>query len=124
MTVTLVSGCAVSSTVKVSVPPSSLTDVEPADSVRRIPGASVSVVVTETFWALTTSNGSYEAPASTETVTVVVWSPSASGASGIPVTTTACGESQLPFVKVSVAGVTVASPVSPLTTLNTTFSVG
>ena len=50
--------------------------------------------------------------------------PSTSEASFTPVTVTVGALSQLPLVKVSVAGETVASPVSPLTMVSTTSVAG
>ena len=60
---------------------------------------------------------------STETVTVLVWSPSGRESS-TPVSVTVCAVAQLPGVNVSVAGSTVTSPVSLLVTVNDTLPAG
>ena len=56
-------------------------------------------------------------------VTLVFWSPS-SMSSSTPVTVTVCAVFQVPSVNVNVAGDTVASPVSPDTTVRTTSESG
>ena len=51
-------GWVLSTTVKVSVPPDSVVDVEPSDSEIETPGESSSEVVIVTVWSATASNAS------------------------------------------------------------------
>ena len=65
-------GWVLSTTVKVSVLPDSVVDVEPSDSETETPGESSSEVVTVTVWSATESNASSEEASTTETVSTVV----------------------------------------------------
>ena len=116
-------GSEFSTTVKLSVSPSSFTPVDPPDSITVNPAVSLSVVVTETAWSATLSKSSSEFPSTIESVTAVIWL-SSSTQSLIPVAVTVCGVFQLAAVKVSVAGLTVTSPVSAEVTEIWTSLVG
>ena len=95
-------GWAVSTTVKVSLLPASVTEVPPSDSTIVNPAPSLSTVVTLTDWSATASQSSSDEPSTTLRETVVFWSPSSSRSS-TPVTVTVCGSSQVLEVKVRVA---------------------
>ncbi len=115
-------GLAVSTTVNVpGAAPSATVSVA---GVTANPATSLSVVVTGRVWFATPSNWSSELAASTPMVSVVIWLPS-TRSSSTPVTVTVCATFQLPLVNVSlsVSGPTVASPLSPLVTNNTTSLV-
>ncbi|MCP4848931.1 MAG: hypothetical protein GY899_13405, partial [Verrucomicrobiaceae bacterium] len=86
-------------------------------------GASSSSVVADRVWSARLSKALSELPSLTVTVSVVVWSPSMS-ASSMPVTVTVWAVSQFDAVNVRDAVDTVASPVSPEETSNTTSDVG
>ncbi len=107
--------------MKVSLVPSSLTL---AAVVQRVnPAASSSMVVTRVERSPRESNASSEPASTTATATAVTRLPSAS-LSSTPVAVTTCSVDQLSVVKVSVAGATVASPVSELVTESTTSVAG
>ena len=114
---TLEVGLVLRRTVNVDADPASVTVTELVDTVR--PGESSSVVVALRVRLATLSYASSEDPSTTNTVIVVVWSPSLESSS-IPVTVTVWAVSQFELVNVSAVGATVASPVSPDDVLMTT----
>ena len=73
--------------------------------------------------AATAAKRSSDWASSTATVNEVTWSPSRSKSS-TPVTVTVWREFQFAGVNVKTAGLTAASPVSPLVTINTTCVAG
>ena len=93
-------GWVLSTTVKVSVLPDSVVDVEPSDAVTETPGESSSEVVTDTVWSASESNALSLDASTTDTVTAVVWEPSEAGSS-TPVVVTVWPVSQLPLVNVN-----------------------
>ena len=93
-----------------SVPPASVTPVDPSVSATVNPATSSSVVDTETVCSATPSKLLSEAASTTEMVVVEETVPSTRSSSA-PVTVTVCAVSQFADVKVS-EEVTVASPVS------------
>ena len=93
-------GCASSTTLNVSVPPASVTVVEPSGSETVNPATSSSAFVADTVWSLIGSNELSEFVSSIETVIVEVWVPSIMSSSN-PVTVTFCGVFQFSEVKVS-----------------------
>ena len=121
LTTTSEDGATLSTTVNVSVVPVSDTDVEVLDRV--MPGESSSVVVADRVWSAMLSKALSELPSLTVTVIAVDWSPSLI-VSSTPVTVTVWAVSQFDVVNVSDATDTVASPVSPEETSNTTSDVG
>ena len=80
-------GWVLSTTVNVSVPPDSVVAVEPSDSVTETPGESSSEVVTVIVWSASASNALSLEASTTATVTAVVWLPSVR-LSSTPVTVT------------------------------------
>ncbi len=80
-------GCAFSTTVKVSVVPVSETLVDPPVSVMVNPAVSLSVVVADTVWFATESKLSFELSSTTAAVKVEVIVPSMM-LSSTPVTVT------------------------------------
>ena len=115
-------GCAVRTTVNVSVVPDSATLVDPSVSTTVKPATSLSVVVAETVWSATGSKLLSELASSTVMVMVEVMVPS-TRLSSTPVTVTVLGVFQFSGLKVN--GVfTVASPVSLDVIVRTTFEVG
>ena len=120
---TSLEGCAVKTTVKVSVPPASVTDVLPPVSVTVKPAESLSVIVAVTVWSARESKLSSLEPSFTASVIVVLCDPSIPFSS-TPVTVTVCAVFQLLLVKVKLEALTVASPVSPEVTVITTSLEG
>ena len=112
-----------STTVNESVPPDSVVPVDPSDWTTESPNESSSALVTATVWSANGSKASAEDPSTTETVTVAVWLPSVRSSS-TPATVIVCAVDQLPEVNVTVAGATVASPVSDDSTDRTTSEDG
>ena len=119
---TFEAGCALSTTVKVSVVPVSATLVDPLVCAMVNPATSLSVVVTETVWSATPSKASSVIASMIEIVVVEVCDPSIM-LSSTPVRVTICAEFQFAAVKVRVP-VTVTSPVSPEEIENTTSEDG
>ena len=84
--------------------------------------ASLLIVVTDTKPVLAAKSGSL-CGGSTNAVTMETWSPS-NRSSSTPITVTLRGMFQFVLVNVSVAGLTMTSPVSLLETLTTTLLDG
>ena len=87
LSTTFEAGCALSTTVKVSVVPVSATLVDPPVCVIVNPATSLSAVVTETVWSATESKLSFELASTTAIVKVEVMVPSMM-LSSAPVTVT------------------------------------
>ena len=104
-----------------TVPAASVPKV--AETLRLTSGSSSSVVLTITVWFDNGSKASSLAASLMERVIPVFRVPS-KRASSTPVTVIVCGVFQLAAVKVRLAGLTVASPVSPLDTSITTSEAG
>ena len=115
-------GCASRTTVNVSVPPASVTAVEPSSSTIVNPATSSSTVKTATVWSGIESKSLSLFASSIEIVIDEPCSPSMM-LSSIPVTVTVCGVSQSAEVKV-IDEDTEDSPVSLLVSVTTTFEVG
>ena len=107
--------------IVITVPAASVPNVALIE--RLTSGNSSSRVLTITVWFGKGSKASLLAASLIERVIPVFRVPS-KRASSTPVAVTVCGVFQLADVKVRLAGLTVASPVSPLDTSITTSEAG